>query len=460
MEQQWAYLLRNASPATAAFLKALTDRNAPMFAARFYKVLLEDPKAIAFITHQDVESHLSASFERWISSLLTKLDEADVPGLVNEQRRIGVIHARLGISVDLVLRASRHMKEAILEAILRFPGRYRERYRAAILAMGLVDVALEAMSGQYVASHDDATRNDEAYRNFAATMNMSLEREYQRTALSDWSNRLLQDVMIGGQDTPLSRLCQSSFGLWIRHKAPAIFNQQSELESVRGSLDTVDEELLPSIEAALIAENHAEVRRLTRFTMSEIEQIRTLLDSLFAHLVRLEAGSDALTRLLNRRFLPSILSREIALSRSKGISFSVMMIDIDHFKSINDRFGHEAGDRVLQHVAQTLTRMTGSGDFLFRYGGEEFLVVCAELDARRAYSVAERIRLEVERQVVELGDQGRVSLTLSVGIAQYDGHPDYQHLMRHADQALYEAKAEGRNRSVIFKPSVHQVAGE
>ena len=139
------------------------------------------------------------------------------------------------------------MKYFDQDVSVTIPRQIRGRYRSAILAMGLVDVALEIMSAQYVASHDDATRTDEAYRNFAATMNMSLEREYQRTALSDWSNRLLQDVMIGGQDTPLSRLCQSPFGLWIRHKAPAIFTNQSELDSVRTSLETVDEELLPSI---------------------------------------------------------------------------------------------------------------------------------------------------------------------------------------------------------------------
>lgn len=460
MEQQWKYLLRHASPEAATFLKVLVETHADEFARRFYEVLLKDPKASTFITHEEVEDHLSSSFRRWVTDLLTRLDEADVPHLIDEQRRIGVIHARLGISVELVLRASRYMKEAILEAIIGFPVHVRGRYRSAILAMGLVDVALEIMSAQYVASHDDATRTDEAYRNFAATMNMSLEREYQRTALSDWSNRLLQDVMIGGQDTPLSRLCQSPFGLWIRHKAPAIFTNQSELDSVRTSLETVDEELLPSIEAALVADNAADVRRLTRFAMSEIEQVRSLLDSLFDHLVRLEAGSDALTRLLNRRFLPSILGREIALARNKSMVFSVVMIDIDHFKTINDRFGHETGDRVLQHVAQILSRMTGSGDFLFRYGGEEFMIVCAELDARKAFGVAERIRQAVEGQGVELGDATHVSLTLSAGIAEYDGHPDYQHLLRSADQALYEAKAQGRNRSIIFRKDVHKIAGE
>lgn len=460
MEQQWKYLLRHASPEATAFLKALVEKHADEFARHFYEVLLKDPKASTFITHEEVEDHLSASFKHWIKDLLTRLSEEDVPLLIAEQRRVGVVHARLGISVELVLRASRHMKEAILEAIVGFPGHFRARYRSAILAMGLVDVALEIMSAQYVVSHDDVTRTDEAYRNFAATMNMSLEREYQRTALSDWSNRLLQDVMIGGKEAPLSRLCQSSFGLWIRHKAPAVFTSQSELESVRTSLETIDEELLPSIEAALLADNAADVRRLTRFTMSEVEQVRSLLDSLFDHLVRLEAGSDALTRLLNRRFLPSILGREIALSRSKGMVFSVVMIDIDHFKSINDRYGHDTGDRVLQHVAQILSRLTSSGDFLFRYGGEEFLIVCAELDTRKAYGVAERIRQEVERQGVELGDQAHINLTLSAGIAEYAGHPDYQHLLRNADQALYEAKAQGRNRSVIFRKDVHKIAGE
>lgn len=450
MEQQWTHLLRHASPDATALLAALAERRAAEFSDRFYQALLSDDKANVFVTHEAVDTRLHASFKRWICHLFTRVQVADVAELIAEQRHIGVIHARLGIPIELVLRASRHMKEVVLEAILTYPGRYRARFEAAILAMGLIDVAMEIMSAQYSASHDSVTRTDEAYRNYAATMNMSLEREYQRTALSDWSNRLLQDVMIGGSDIPLSPVGRSSFGLWIRHKAPAIFTGPNELEPIRASIETIDEQHLPEIEAAVARGDLPAVRRVTRLAIAEVERARHLLDALFDHLVRMESGSDALTHLLNRRFLPSILNREIGLARSKGIIFSLLLLDIDHFKAINDRYGHETGDRTLQQVAQTLSRLAGSGDFVFRYGGEEFLIVCAEMDAARAHLLAERIRKDVERQAVELPDHEPIPVTLSIGIATYDGHPDYQRLIRNADRALYRAKALGRNRTVDF----------
>ncbi len=449
METQWTHLLRHASPDATDLLARLAEKHAKAFSDHFYTILLKDERSSNFVSHDAVNDRLHASFQHWITHLFTRVREEEVAGLVAEQKQIGTIHARLNIPLDLVLRASRHMKEAVLAAILSQPGRYKARFDAAVMAMGLIDVAMEIMSAQYGEAHDSVTRTDEAYRNYAATMNMSLERECQRTAISDWSNRLLQDVMIGG-GMPFTTLGQSSFGLWIRHKAPAIFSGPRELDAIRRNIETIDRNYLPEIEAALKSGDMETMRRVTRLAIGEAEQARHLLDTLFDHLVRIESGSDALTRLLNRRFLPSILSREIGLARSRNIVFSVMLLDIDNFKSINDHLGHDAGDRTLQQVAQTLTHLSGSGDFVFRYGGEEFLIVCAELDAQKAQAVAERIRKEVGANPIDLAERPPIQITISIGVATYDGHPDYQRLIQNADRALYSAKSTGRNRVVHF----------
>lgn len=458
MKQQWTELLDNVSDDTRSLLSMVAQQSAAELADRFYRTLLNDEKASAFVTHEAVDARLHASLQRWVTHLFTRLDATDVPSLVAEQQHIGIVHARLNIPIELVLRASRHVKEAVLEMVLLQPARYRIRLRAAVLAVGLIDVAMEIMSGQYSASHDSETRTDEAYRNYAATINMSLEREYQRTALSDWSNRLLQDVMIGGADAPFASISQSPFGLWLRHKAPALFSSPAELDAIRASLDTIDTGYLPDIARAMAEGDLSSLRRIARLIVSEVEKARRLLDSMFDHLLRMESGSDALTHLLNRRFLPSVLSREIAMARNKGIVFSVLLLDIDHFKTINDRYGHDTGDRTLQQVAQVLSRLAGSGDFLFRYGGEEFLILCAESDAAKAGLLAERIRREVERQPIDAGDGSPISVTVSIGIATYEGHPDYQRLIRQADQALYQAKTMGRNRTVDFASLVREEA--
>src|SRR5690554_1654770 len=95
----------------------------------------------------------------------------------------------------------------------------------------------------------------------------------------------------------------------------------------------------------------------------------------------------------------------------QGLPFALFLVDIDHFKSINDRYGHDVGDRALQRVADQLTLSARSGDFIFRYGGEEFLIVCVELTAKGALSAAERFRREIESLSIELKDHAPLKVT-------------------------------------------------
>jgi len=124
------------------------------------------------------------------------------------------------------------------------------------------------------------------------------------------------------------------------------------------------------------------------------------------------------------------------------------MVDIDFFKRVNDTHGHDGGDRVLQGIAGLLLNQVRASDFVFRYGGEEFLVVLAELTLPQAEAVAEKIRSRIEATQVPLSDNRSVKVTLSIGVAEFDGHPDYQRLVDRADKALYAAKHAGRNRWV------------
>lgn len=167
---------------------------------------------------------------------------------------------------------------------------------------------------------------------------------------------------------------------------------------------------------------------------------------MFDRLADLEVGMDSLTQLYNRRFLGSVLKREIELCRRRNIGFAVLMIDVDHFKRINDEHGHEAGDQVLQQIAAQLLGNSRAGDFVFRYGGEEFLIVLAEADHAVALRVGEKLRKCIEETEMLLPNDRRLRVTVSVGIAASDGHPDYERIVERADAALYQAKNGGRNR--------------
>jgi diguanylate cyclase len=181
----------------------------------------------------------------------------------------------------------------------------------------------------------------------------------------------------------------------------------------------------------------------------EIDNLKFLLNNLFERHQEAENGRDVLTRLFNRRFLPAVISREIHLAQSRGTGFAVLLLDLDHFKRVNDGYGHDAGDLVLQQAATLLLSCVRNGDFVFRYGGEELLVMLVEVDHESAMRVAEQIRSKFEDNAFQLGQGRTLNVTASIGVALYDGHPDHQYVLKRADAAMYEAKQSGRNM-VVF----------
>ncbi|OPX94042.1 MAG: Response regulator PleD [Pelotomaculum sp. PtaB.Bin104] len=156
-----------------------------------------------------------------------------------------------------------------------------------------------------------------------------------------------------------------------------------------------------------------------------------------------ENSTDPLTGVANRRQLEKYLSQVLG----KTTPLSLVMLDIDHFKKVNDTYGHQVGDEVLQHFARTVQKAIRPGDFVARYGGEEFTIICrAALD--NAVSVAERVRQAVESTPANTS-AGEVRITSSQGVAEYKEGDTAKALKERADTALYEAKETGRNRVVV-----------
>jgi len=161
--------------------------------------------------------------------------------------------------------------------------------------------------------------------------------------------------------------------------------------------------------------------------------------------------TDGLTRITNRRCFMEILEMELQRARRQARRFSVVMIDIDHFKDVNDRHGHLAGDRVLRRVADVLWRETRSYDSVARYGGEEFVMLLPDTDLQEAAVVAERCRRRIGECAVPAGESLSIRVTASMGLAEFpdDAVEKVDDLVRLADEALYEAKAAGRDRIAL-----------
>lgn len=193
-------------------------------------------------------------------------------------------------------------------------------------------------------------------------------------------------------------------------------------------------------------------RRLAQALQREISQHAVTEQQLIARNVELleMASTDILTGLSNRRAIVQQSQAEIRRANRYQKNLAVLMLDIDHFKQINDQYGHAAGDKVLTEFAMLCQRSIRDTDLAGRYGGEEFFVLLPELDLQTTIMSAERLRLAVASHAFYLSDGTCINITCSIGIAMYlPEQDDLDRLLLRADKALYQAKHQGRNRCCV-----------
>jgi diguanylate cyclase (GGDEF)-like protein len=170
--------------------------------------------------------------------------------------------------------------------------------------------------------------------------------------------------------------------------------------------------------------------------------------------LREQSIRDPLTRLFNRRFLEESFERELQLAGRKKQSTAVLFLDLDHFKRFNDTFGHDAGDLVLQSLADLFRNFFRTTDICCRYGGEEFAIILPESTSGDAATRADALRLEVKNLRLQYKNQALGPLTVSVGVAAFPEHGSTsEELLKVADQCLYESKARGRNVVTVAPPT-------
>ncbi|XSG84930.1 MAG: DUF484 family protein [Methylohalobius sp. ZOD2] len=221
---------------------------------------------------------------------------------------------------------------------------------------------------------------------------------------------------------------------------------------------------------ALNLGSHEPDRFIIGMATDFLDRLRAILsicleNTLNFELLRRTSFIDTLTGVNNRRFFEQRLGEELGRAQRRNEPIACLFLDIDHFKTVNDTYGHQTGDLVLAEVAAQIRSQLRSNDVLARYGGEEFVALLSTADERRALEVAERIRKRIETaQIVDHNEQP-ISVTLSIGVAEYAPTPssaltetDKQRFLELADQALYHAKRAGRNRvhSGGAYPALHE----
>lgn len=200
-----------------------------------------------------------------------------------------------------------------------------------------------------------------------------------------------------------------------------------------GNLEPTELDLLEDL--AGIAESELQLNKLSEVQAELIQELES---------AERQAATDSLTRLWNRGAIEELISREIARARREDEPFSIAMLDIDHFKDVNDRHGHLVGDEVLKHVAERIRKSSRPYDAAGRFGGEEFLLALINTNTSEAMDIAERICSYFRSQPVAL-DKTSLDITVSIGVATLQPEDDPDDLINRADQQLYLAKDRGRD---------------
>lgn len=235
---------------------------------------------------------------------------------------------------------------------------------------------------------------------------------------------------------------------------PGVFSGECMFQKEEECIEQA-EELLSSLLRGTVAEKpFGDLLDVSRKLLRQSRRLVTMGDRMQAQLSSLNdelthmARTDALTGLDNRRQFMEVARKELSRSRRTGKPFSLLLIDADHFKSINDTWGHDVGDRVLRDIASLLNGAVRAHDMPARIGGEEFAVLLPETDCREAALLAERIRLAMERHIM-LVEQAAVRFSVCIGCTTGSGQEkglDLEVMLKRADVALYAAKKNGRNR--------------
>lgn len=228
-------------------------------------------------------------------------------------------------------------------------------------------------------------------------------------------------------------------------------------EDFSGSLNQINKDVSDAVEPDALKTLLADMMSETQKMMSEnqalekkLEKSATTMKDLKQEMqeVREEAYTDALTQIPNRKKFDLEIVRLVSEARDKGEPLSVIFMDIDHFKSFNDTYGHQIGDQVLRLVAKCLTDSLKGQDFACRYGGEEFVVLLPETDIEGAIKIANILRETIKTKEIRNRATGETltKITISGGVALLGGEEEPKEWMERADRALYKAKRKGRDR--------------
>ncbi|WP_044414002.1 GGDEF domain-containing protein [Thiomicrospira microaerophila] len=410
----------------------------PSAVADFYDHLMLNEAVHFFLSQDQVANRLKDTLGDWLRlTLSSKNKPEEVDTFIAYQVKIGEIHARIDVPLSFVHFGMMILKRHFYRGVLMTDVDIQDKLALIEVIDKLFMACLTVMDESYVTKHSINERVTQEYISQLSGKDIALEVERIKSDLLGWYNRLVRAVVFKAK--PQQSIFSSEFGLWVGHKlAMMVANkaQVAQISKLTASIDSLSTELLTA--------SHTEV--LLEQIDERIKELVYLLSIIVDESVFISQQRDSLTKLIERRFMSPIMQREVRMAITTKLPLSVLMIDIDDFKQVNDVHGHAAGDKVLEVVGHLIRSKLRLVDYAFRYGGEELMVALPELGINKAVEFAQQICNLVANEVIELENQRRIKVTVSIGAAAFNGSPDYMHTVENADKKLYEAKRTGKNR--------------
>ena len=431
-------------------LSCLVDSCDEVF-EHFYNEMLSNKVFAKYFTDED---QVKALLEKQKANFIATLQESKEE-LTKRYYHVGVVHYEHDIPYEVFLSGTRILREKFNETIQI---RYGD-IELSLLNQALFEFISEAMAKGYM---DMFIRHEKAdlEKILAMTKNVTFGTEKRLlvkhyywmmellTAVEQKNFAALEglvDQQNGGSDTLYTYIKDH-----LSDVEPIIHAE--EIEHIRFRIVANTENIF----FYLKREAYSEVLSLI-INILEIYKLTLVLDNVISNIIVKKAESvisekvklsetDPLTKIMNRRKFEEIFESLLMRAQRSSLPLSIMLLDIDDFKSINDKHGHLAGDQVLVDIAHLISNSIRKNDHLGRYGGEEFVIICADSALEGVLQLAEKIRRDIENHVFTDANKIKIgNVTISLGLAQLKEDDDTASLFKHADEKLYEAKAKGKN---------------
>ena len=421
-------------------------------AATFYQTVLKIGGSEGFLTDELVESRLQRAMAHWIDSLFLIRNGVELDDYIEYQLTAGRVHARINLPPHLFNCGVRVLKQELGRILRKGDVSLNEYNQSSTLTYMLIDLSTSLMNESYFGDIVVGERKSQSLQLHMNGSELALKCEQLRAETYSWHTKVLsilrEESDLNSHSIP--SISHSEIGLWVMHKAPLFFPASEHVRKIQKDLAGIDSHV-KEIVAITQSDESIGVNAALKMLDVMVKGIATTLSSLAEHSISLDSGRDPLTRLFNRRYLDTVLKKESHFCMIHKKSYVLMLLDIDHFKQINDSYGHDAGDRVLEQLSELLGQDIRAGDFVFRYGGEEFLILLVDMKIEFVVSIAEQLLNTIRGHEFNIGKDKALKCTVSIGISSHQGQPDYKRVITNADKALYEAKDTGRNKYVIFR---------